>query len=71
MQIGKVVEKRFANGEKRIFIGHFHSAREYKINFAHMVYLLPAWFETGLVTVCDSGNKHAPVEFINWETLSL
>ena len=70
-QIQFFADQNFATGVKTIYAGHFHSTYHYEHTSAHSLYLLPAWFESGQVTLVDSGNDQAPVQFINWEALPI
>ena len=69
-QIQEFARHWFADGIERIFIGHFHTASRYQGTSTGLLYLLPAWLESGQVTRVNPNNVGAPVEFIDWQRLS-
>ena len=68
-RIQQYADQTFDQGLKAIFVGHFHSTYKYEHTPSQVLYLVPAWFEYGQVTLVDAEDPHKPVSFVNWESL--
>ena len=68
-QVRRFAQRMFAAGAEQIFVGHFHSAFSCDGPSGRKLYLLPAWFEAGQVTLVDSGSNRQPVRFLDAQTL--
>jgi UDP-2,3-diacylglucosamine pyrophosphatase LpxH len=69
-RIRQYAEGEFGDGLQAIFVGHFHSARKFELNPSRVLFLVPAWLESGRVTRVDSGTGPLKVDFPDWKTLS-
>lgn len=68
-QIHLFADQHFASGVKTIFAGHFHSTFQYEHTSSQILYLLPAWFESGQVTLVEPGSEQVRVQSVHWESL--
>ena len=68
-QIKIYADQMFDDRLKSIFVGHFHATYQHVHAPDQVLYLVPAWFESGQVTLVHTAPTQHPVEFINWEVL--
>ena len=68
-QIQQYAVRMFNDRLKAIFVGHFHSTYQYEHSPSQILYLVPAWFESGHVTLVDAEDVQRPVSFVHWHTL--
>jgi hypothetical protein len=68
-RIRQYADQMFDDGLKAIFVGHFHSIRQFEQAPSKMLYLVPAWFASGRVTRVDSSTGALKVDFPDWKAL--
>jgi UDP-2,3-diacylglucosamine hydrolase len=67
-EIAIFAEARFADGVKTIFLGHFHQEYNYRNPKNRALYILPAWYSTGQVTLYESESER--VGIYGWKELT-
>jgi UDP-2,3-diacylglucosamine pyrophosphatase LpxH len=68
-QIQRYADQMFDHDVKSIFVGHFHTSYRYEHPSTRILYLVPAWFKSGQLTLVDTEDPRKPVTFFNWDAL--
>jgi UDP-2,3-diacylglucosamine pyrophosphatase LpxH len=62
-------DETFRHGVDTIFVGHFHCKYEYSPSPSKTLHCLPAWLQTGEVTVFDESSKR--IRHQHWQDLKI
>jgi UDP-2,3-diacylglucosamine pyrophosphatase LpxH len=66
-EIKYFAEEMFTTGVRTIFAGHFHREHQYQGIHSGMLYTVPDWFSTDMVTLFDESLEK--VSFHHWMEL--